>query len=251
MVMSQSTAEDRIPLSIEVRLGIFFVFLFLVAIILDPKPVILPPAEEVILPSSSTEIIRGDRSKMNVIFTFDGGSKDISSRKILKVLEKNNMKTTFFLTGDFVLTYPEVVREMKNAGHEIYNHTENHPYLTQATDREILLELDGMDRALRGTIDQSSKPYFRPPYGDRNDRVLKIAYGAGYQSVGWTVDALDWQESEGRTGDEVRSIILNSLAPGNIYLLHLGDSISGDLLEELINETEKRGYKIVSLKQGL
>jgi peptidoglycan/xylan/chitin deacetylase (PgdA/CDA1 family) len=188
---------------------------------------------------------------MNVIFTFDGGSKDISSRKILKVLEKHNMKTTFFLTGDFVLTYPEVVREMKNAGHEIYNHTENHPYLTQATDREILLELDGMDRALRGTIGQSSKPYFRPPYGDRNDRVLKIAYGAGYQSVGWTVDALDWQESEGRTGDEVRSIILNSLAPGNIYLLHLGDNISGNILEGLIGEINSRGYNIVSLKRGL
>jgi peptidoglycan/xylan/chitin deacetylase (PgdA/CDA1 family) len=188
---------------------------------------------------------------MNVIFTFDGGAKDISSRKILKILNKHNIKTTFFLTGDFVLDYPEIVREMQKGGHEIYNHTKNHPYLTKVSDREIILELDGMDRALIATIGQTSKPYFRPPYGDRNDRVLKIAYGAGYQSVAWTVDALDWQESEGRTEEEVMDIVLNSLAPGNIYLLHLGDNISGNILERLITEINNRGYNIVSLRQGL
>lgn len=249
--MSLKSELDKVPLSLEIRLGVFFLILFLCAIILSPKPVILPPSEEVELPSSSQEIIHGDKSRMNVIFTFDGGSKDISSRKILDILAKHNIKTTFFLTGDFVLAYPKVVIDMQNAGHEIYNHTKNHPYLTQVSDRQILLELDGMDRDLKATIGKSSKPYFRPPYGDRNDRVLKIAYGAGYQSVGWTVDALDWQESEGRSANEVRSIILNSLAPGNIYLLHLGDNISGNILDELIIEINKRGYNIVSLKQGL
>lgn len=249
--MLQNKDVDKIPLSVEVRLGVFFLILFLLAIIVSPKPVIVPPSDEVELPSSSQEIIYGNKSRMNVIFTFDGGSKDLSSRKILEVLAKHNIQTTFFLTGDFVLAYPKAVVDMKNAGHEIYNHTKNHPYLTQVSDREILLELDGMDRALKATIGKSSKPYFRPPYGDRNDRVLKIAYGAGYQSVGWTVDALDWQESEGRSASEVRSIILNSLAPGNIYLLHLGDNISGNILDELINEINNRGYNIVSLKQGL
>ena len=155
------------------------------------------------------------------------------------------------MTGDFVRSNPDVVKKMKEAGHEIYNHTENHPYLTQVSDRDILFELEGMEKSLKDTIGRSSKPYFRPPYGDRDDRVLRIAYGAGYRSVYWTVDALDWQESLGRSPEEVRNIVIGSLAPGNIYLFHLGDNISGDILESLINEITTRGYKIVSLKQGL
>jgi hypothetical protein len=62
---------------------------------------------------------------------------------------------------------------------------------------------------------------------------------------------LDWQESSGITATEVRERILGTLAPGNIYLIHVGDTISGNILEDLILEINKRGYKIVSLEQGL
>lgn len=250
--MLHNSEIDNMSLAVEVRLGVFFLILFLLAIIISPKKAITPETVgQVELPKSSVEIVRGDRSKMQVIFTFDGGSQDVSGNKILDIFAKHKMKTSFFLTGDFVTKYPNLVKRMDREGHEIYNHTKNHPYLTQVSDTQIVSELDAMDRELVKVIGKSSKPYFRPPYGDRNGRVLNIAFGAGYQSVFWTVDALDWQESEGRNMYEVKNIILSSLAPGNIYLLHLGDSISGNLLEELISETEKRGYKIVSLKQGL
>jgi hypothetical protein len=62
---------------------------------------------------------------------------------------------------------------------------------------------------------------------------------------------MDWQESEGRTEWEVKNIILSSLAPGNIYLMHLGDNITGNILDELFIKIKAEGYNVVSLKQGL
>ncbi len=251
--MILQSENDRIPLSVEVRLGVFFLIMFLIAIIFSQKNQKNEDLPKIIIekPISSIEIVRGDNSKMNIIFTFDGGSTNVSGEKILDVLANHDMKTSFFLTGDFVAKYPVLIKRMAREGHEIYNHTKNHPHLTAISDMEIVSELEEMDLELTRLIGSSSKPYFRPPYGDRDRRVLNIAYGAGYRSVLWTVDALDWQESEGRTEEEVRNIILNSLAPGNIYLLHLGDNISGNILERLITEINNRGYNIVSLKQGL
>ncbi len=108
-----------------------------------------------------------------------------------------------------------------------------------------------MEHSLEAIAGRSLRPYFRPPYGDRDSRVISTAYKAGYESVYWTVDARDWQESEGMTADMVKDIIYNSLAPGNIYLMHLGDTITGSILDDVMTTLEAKGYKMVSLTQGL
>ena len=97
----------------------------------------------------------------------------------------------------------------------------------------------------------SSRPYFRAPYGARDLQVLKVAANNGYQSVYWSVDALDWKETQGETANQVKARILSSVAPGVIYLMHVGDTITGTILDEVFTTIESRGYKIVSLTQGL
>ena len=242
---------ERIPLNTEIRLATFFLIVFcLLFFFKADKPVIKVVVIESPAPVRK-EISRGDTSKRQVIFTFDGGSEDVSGKRILDTLAKYQIRTSFFLTGQFVKNNPELVRRMKRDGHEIYNHTLNHPHLTEVADAEIVNQLEAMDNILKNVVGISTKPYFRPPYGDRDKRVLDVAFKAGYQSVTWTVDARDWQETEGMTREGVKSIILDSLANGNIYLIHIGDNITGDILEDVINETYKKGYKIVSLRQGL
>jgi peptidoglycan/xylan/chitin deacetylase (PgdA/CDA1 family) len=199
---------------------------------------------------SSKEISRGDTTKKQVIFTFDAGSSDVSAEKILGVLAKHHITGTFFMTGKFVEAYPETVSKIVSAGHEVFNHTYDHPHLTEIDDVEIGNELAKMNDVLEKTAHVPAKPFFRPPFGDRDDRVLKAAFGFGYESVYWTVDALDWMEPQ-VTADEVRSTILSTLAPGNIYLMHVGDTITGDILDDVFTTIEAKGYKIVSLTQGL
>lgn len=197
------------------------------------------------------EVWHGDRSKQQIMLTFDGGDGNVSSEAILSALGRHGMRASFFLTGKFVERNPELVKKIQAAGHEIYNHTYDHPHLTELKDSEIERELYSMDVRLGQLTGSSTKPYFRPPYGDRDHRVLEIARKAGYSSVYWTVDAHDWQTGGTDKAKEARERILGSLAPGNIYLLHLGDRISGEIIDDVLGEIEKRGFKEVSLTEGL
>ncbi len=210
----------------------------------------IPPQNQNIIFS---EIIHGDRNKKQLIFTFDGGGDSVSTEKILEVLKKHNVKGTFFLTGKFIEDNPDIVRKISAEGNEIFNHTYNHPHLTTLNKEEIISELNNTDEILRRTIGVSTKPYFRAPFGDRNTFVLKIASEAGYRSVYWTIDALDWEEGieGGKSAEDVKNIILNNVYPGNIYLMHLGDNITGNILDSVFSILEEQGYKIVSLTQGL
>ncbi len=214
------------------------------------------------------EITHGDTSKKQVIFTFDGGSGLQSGKKILEVLANHHVKGTFFLTGKFVEKNADFVREIVSGGHEIFNHTYDHLHLPTLTDGEIVAELDKMDRIFTRIVSStsrsmsasvadatavsvSSKPFFRAPYGDRDERVADIAFKAGYHGVYWTVDARDWEESTGITAANVTHRIVSSLAPGDIYLMHIGDNITGEILDDVFTTIEKRGYKLVSLTQGI
>ena len=202
-------------------------------------------------PASLPEISHGDQSKNQVIFTFDGGAGADSGDAILAALAKHRVKGTFFLTGKMIEAHPDLVRKIVAGGHEIFSHTYDHPKLPTLADAQITDELAKMESALQAVAGISPKPYFRAPYGARDPRVLGVAAQAGYQSVYWTVDALDWKEKGGETAAQVKERILASVAPGAIYLMHVGDSITGAILDDAFSAIEAKGYKIVSLTQGL
>ena len=200
---------------------------------------------------TNKKITHGDTSKKEVIFTFDGGGTVQSADAILAVLAKHHVQGTFFLTGKMVEAHPDLVKKIADAGNEIFSHTYDHPDLTTLSDDQITSELTKMERVLEATAGISPKPYFRAPYGAQNARVLAVAAKDGYQSVYWTVDALDWREPQGETVAQVKERILSTLAPGNIYLMHIGDTITGNILDEVFTDIEAKGYKIVSLTQGI
>lgn len=213
---------------------------------LQPVPAVVAEKGDV-----EPEIVRGVSDKKQVIFTFDGGSGAESGEAILSTLKKHGVIGTFFLTGKFAEENTELVKEIAREGHEIFNHTYFHPDLTTMSEEGIKNELTRADEAIQNLTGKSTKPYFRPPYGARNERVRAVAAEAGYTSAYWTVDVLDWKENEGFTAEEAKKRILSNLAPGTIYLMHIGDTITGKILDEVFTEIESRGYAIVSLTQGI
>ncbi len=278
--MAKKKSFTHIPLTTELRIGIFILGILLVAVvayvlagnsvfdlmtgapgvqiapITSPvisvtNPVINSAPGAILRPTSKKEIVRGDTSKKQLIFTFDGGDGDQSTDGILAALAKHHVKGTFFLTGKFIETHTASVRKIVAGGHEIFNHTYSHQYLTSISDAKIATELQKMAQTLASTTGLSPKPYFRAPYGARDARVLADVSAQGYQSVYWTVDALDWKEPKGYTNADARTRILAHVAPGNIYLMHLGDTITGAILDDVFTILEARGYKMVSLTQGL
>jgi len=195
------------------------------------------------------EILQGNPNKKQIIFTFDGGSGINSAQKIMDVAAKHSVNLTFFSTGKFAQKYPELIKQIAAAGHEIFNHTYSHPLLTQLSDEQIEEELIKCEDIIYGLTGQTTKPYFRPPYGDRNEHVLQVASAIGYQSVYWTTDSFDWMT--GKTAQEVKQRIYDNLKPGAIFLMHVGDEITGNVLDEVFTYVENQGYKIVSLSEGL
>jgi delta-lactam-biosynthetic de-N-acetylase len=214
----------------------------------QPQPT---PTPQPTVPQSYTEIVRGDTTKKQVIFTFDGGSGTQSAEKILDTLLKHKVKGTFFLTGKWVEANPDLTKKIASQGNEIFNHTYSHPDLTTVSDAKIVDELQKTESKIKDLTGNSTKPYFRPPYGARNTHVKNVAKEQGYRSVFWTIDVLDWKETSGQTAVQSKDRILSHVAPGTIYLMHIGDNITGQILDEVFTEISKRGYAIVSLLQGL
>lgn len=212
---------------------------------LDPLPTpTIPPK-----PTVKPEISRGDTSKKQVIFTFDAGSGIQSADAILNVLKDHGVRGTFSLTGKWAEQNPTFTKRIASEGHEIINHTYSHPYLTQVSNVTIQTELQKTENVIKELTGKSTKPYFRPPYGNRNANVLKVAGEEGYQSIYWTVDALDWQV--GATASSVKQRIYDNLSSGAIVLMHVGDEITGQVLDEVFTEIKNQGYTITSLSGGL
>jgi peptidoglycan-N-acetylglucosamine deacetylase len=208
----------------------------------------LAPTPNIIVPK---EIVIGNTSKKQVIFTFDAGSGSQSLGKILDLLEKYNLKASFFLTGKWIEQNSQNTKLIADKGHEIFNHTYSHPDLTKTIDTQIREELKKTDELVMKHAGKSTKPYFRPPYGARNQTVLKVAAEEGYTSVYWSTDAWDWRENEGITADQVKARVIDNLKPGAIYLFHVGSNTTGEVLEDIIDHLKLQGYDIVALTRGL
>lgn len=209
-----------------------------------------------------SEISRGNTSKKQVIFTFDAGSGTQSAQDILDVAASHGLTLSFFLTGKWAEQNPGFTQAFANGGHEIYNHTYSHLRLPDIGNDQITEELNKTKDIIFNLTGKTSKPYFRLPYGYHggtgdSNRVLSLAWSLGYRSVMWSCDALDWWDTSvpynGQTvNDEfVKNRIYSNLKNGAIYLMHVGDNITGNILDEVFTKIENDGYTIVPLSQGL
>ncbi|MCA1611477.1 MAG: polysaccharide deacetylase family protein [Acidobacteria bacterium] len=206
-----------------------------------------PPVPRAAAPrlASVPDLSRGPRDRREVLLSFDAGSSDRGSREILDALRAHGIRTTIFLTGEFIRRYPELVRRIVADGHEVGNHTESHPHLTtyardgrQATragvDRAFVAgELSRTERLFREATGGTLAPFWRAPFGEQNEEVRRWAAESGYWHVGWTggragLDGLDWISdpcSRGyRSSRRVVEALVERAENGGIVLLHLADS---------------------------
>ena len=128
-----------------------------------------------------------------IALTFDAAWGNEDTKKILEILKKNNVKVTFFMTGGWVESYPEDVRAILADGHDLGNHSENHKNMSQISDAEKKEELMKVHEKVR-ELTGYEMFLFRPPYGDYDNAVIKVARECGYYPIQWDVDSLDWKD---------------------------------------------------------
>jgi peptidoglycan/xylan/chitin deacetylase (PgdA/CDA1 family) len=129
------------------------------------------------------EIARGNPERLQVALTFDAGASAAYTPAILATLREQGVRVTIFLTGSFAERNPELVKQMVADGHELANHTYTHPDLTQMSDAAIRRELRRTEEVVQEISGATTKPYFRPPYGARDNRVRQVAAEEGYRTI--------------------------------------------------------------------
>jgi peptidoglycan-N-acetylglucosamine deacetylase len=137
-----------------------------------------------------------------VALTFDAGSDRGYAELILDILREQDVRASFGMTGVWAEASPDVVRRIGDEGHQFINHTWSHPSFTGASPRtrplpvvERRSELERTDELIMSLTGLSSRPCFRPPFGDYDAGVLKDVADAGYDyTIMWTVDSLGWNQ---------------------------------------------------------
>ncbi len=194
------------------------------------------------------EVRRGNSTRQQVALTFDAGSDRGYTSQILQTLADNGIKASFSLTGVWAEENPDLTSAIAAGGHLIMNHSYDHPSFTgnstgegPLSTQERLDELDRADSVIMSITGQTTKPYFRPPYGDYDGSVLCDAYTGGYKYlVMWAVDTLGWN---GASVDEIVQKSLSNAKPGTIYIMHVGSQSQDALaLQRVIDGLKAQGY---------
>ncbi|GJE87724.1 carbohydrate esterase-like protein [Phanerochaete sordida] len=116
--------------------------------------------------------------------TYDDGPA-LYTPNLLEYLDQNNLKSTMFVVGSRVISYPALLQEEYMAGHQICVHTWSHPSLTTLTNEEIIAEFGWSKKVIKDVLGVTPL-YWRPPYGDIDDRVRAIGQAMGMEPVIWT-----------------------------------------------------------------
>lgn len=162
---------------------------------------ILPPTAEkaaaILTAEAKKELpiycVETDEKKVAISFDAAWGADDTD--KLLEILEKNNVKATFFLCGYWVEKYPEEVKKIAEAGHTLGNHSATHPHMSQISSEQITEELQKCHTAVKD-ITGVDMELFRPPFGEYTDSVIQTARENGYYSIQWDVDSLETKIKE-------------------------------------------------------
>ncbi len=189
--------------------------------------------------------VQTDEKKISISFDAAWGADD--TIKLLDILDKHNVKTTFFMTGGWVSTYPDMVKEIYNRGHDLGNHSENHKEMSKLSASEQKKEITSVDDKIKELTGYDCF-LFRPPYGDYNSLLINTVYGCNHYPVQWDVDSLDWKDYG------VDSIIKTvtrhkALGNGSIILMHNGAKFTAEALDRVLTSLEEQGYEIVPISQ--
>lgn len=180
-----------------------------------------------------------------VALTFDCAWSADDIPQILEVLEKNNVKATFFLVGTWIDKYPEAVKQIASKGHDIANHSDTHAHVNNISYEKNVEEIQGCSQKIEKLTGKKSTLY-RGPYGEYNDTVIKAAKAENHEVIQWNIDTLDWKSL---TGEEMIKRIDKNLKPGSIMLLHNGTKHTAASLQSIIDFVKKEGYEMVPVSE--
>ena len=176
-----------------------------------------------------------------VALTFDDGPSKYT-KDIINTLKVNNVNATFFVLGNKVEIYKDIISESIKNGNEIGNHSYNHKWLSKLSTNELLDQINKTQDILKSTVNYTPT-CFRPTYGSVNNRIRK---NIDLSITLWTVDTKDWKI---KNADRIVEKALKNIEDGDIILMHDLFERSSEALKKLIPKLKEQGYQFVTISE--
>lgn len=207
----------------------------------------LGEAAETSLATKALPIYSVQRDNKCVSLTFDAAWGNEDTQTLIDILGEYDVKATFFVVGEWVDKYPESVKALADAGHEIMTHSDDHAHFSQLTSEQIVSNLNTSCDKIEA-ITGVRPTLFRPPYGEYDDHVIETVRGMDIYPIQWSVDSLDWKEIP---ATEIYSRVTKNIASGDIVLFHNAAKHTPEALADIIEYLLGEGYSIVPVSEIL
>lgn len=193
-------------------------------------------------PNMPSVVTHNEQAGKKVAITFDDGPHPENTPAILNLLDQYGAKATFFMLGSTADFYPDLIQKVARAGHEVGNHSWNHPQLTLLDDQRIQEEVNRSDQVFEQELGYRP-PLMRPPYGDFDERVIQQVHKP---LVLWSIDTLDWQSHNPQA---ILQIVKDQLHDGAIILMHDIHAETVEATRLVLEYLSSQGYEMVTVSE--
>ena len=225
--------------------GVFLGLLFTISYCLN---LVAPKSQTVGAGTSSSRslpIYSVETDEKKVAISFDCAWGVDYTDQLLDIMEKNDIKCTFFAVEFWVKKHPDYVKKIVEAGHEMGTHSRTHPYMSSLSKEQIVDELTTSKEAIEGITGQKVT-LFRPPYGDYNNLLIDTCKELALFPIQWDVDSLDWKNL---SATEIALRVVNGVKNGSIILCHNNGLHTAESLPLIFSTLKNRGYDFVPISE--
>lgn len=186
-----------------------------------------------------------ERAQKLCSISFDAAWGNEDTQILIDTLAKYNVKTTFFVVGDWVDKYPESVKALADAGHEVMNHSNCHDHYNSLTTEEIIADVTACNEKI-AAITGVTPTLIRCPYGEYDDHVISAIRSMGMEPIQWDVDSLDWKDYDAET---ICQRVTGKVQSGSIVLFHNAALHTPEALPTILECLICDGYTVVPISQ--
>jgi len=187
--------------------------------------------------------VQRDQKLLSISFDAAWGNED--TQTLIDILDRYQVKATFFVVGQWADKYPESVKALHDAGHEVMNHSNTHAHYPQLSPEEITADLNACNDKIEA-ITGTRPTLVRLPYGDYDDRSVAAVRSLGMEPIQWDVDSLDWKDLPAA---EITQRVTEKAAPGSIVLFHNAALHTPEALPGILETLLREGYTFVPISQ--
>ena len=185
------------------------------------------------------------RDQKMVAISFDAAWGNEDTQQLIDIMDQYQVKATFFVVGDWVDRYPESVKALHDAGHEIMNHSNTHAHLPQLSAQQITDDLNACNDKIEA-VTGVRPTLIRLPYGDYDDNSIRTIRAMGMEPIQWDVDSLDWKDL---SAPDITKRVTSKVCPGSIVLFHNAAKHTPEALPGIIQCLLQEGYTFVPISQ--